>query len=112
MRLYGVRSKEDMLLLYAISQGKLNIPEGAVQNWEQWYGPGWKADFKRGLFNPKRFADEPSKPAWRSRLDSNAFAGVGTFARSVGGTQNRSLGGDTSSGRNGGLLSAIGLGRS
>jgi len=53
IRLRGPRSKTDMMLLYLLSTGQLQLPAGAIFEPDKWSYDS--KDLTRGLFNPRRY---------------------------------------------------------
>lgn len=57
IKLRGVRSKEDLMLMYAIAKGAIAVPQGPI------YSPSALPDFaesRRGVFNPRHLAGRPA----------------------------------------------------
>jgi hypothetical protein len=77
--LYGPRSKSDLLLEYSIRNGKLNIPQGAIWEPEKWYNADKTAfnNMTRGMFNPRRYATAPQRPAMRDRWNIDPSSNLG-----------------------------------
>lgn len=71
--LYGPRSKSDLLLEYAIRNGKLNVPKGAIWDPASWYNEFDTSFFSmaRGMFNPRRYAAAPKRPDMGERWNIN-----------------------------------------
>ena len=69
--LYGPRSKSDLLLEYAIRNGKLNVPKGAIWDPASWYSSDDTAfaNMTRGMFNPRRYVAAPVRPGMKDRWD-------------------------------------------
>lgn len=90
--LYGPRSKSDLLLEYAIRNGKLNVPKGAIWDPASWYGDDATsfANMSRGMFNPRRYAAAPGRPAMDKRWDIVSGPAIGTIATKVGTDYNNS----------------------
>jgi hypothetical protein len=53
IRLRGPRSKTDMMLLYLLSTGQVQLPAGAIFEPDKWSYDS--KDLMRGLFNPRRY---------------------------------------------------------
>ncbi len=69
--LYGPRSKSDLLLEYAIRNGKLRVPTGAIYDPDSWYDPEKMklSNMNRGMFNPRKYAGAPLRPVMGDRWD-------------------------------------------
>lgn len=59
IRLFGPRSREDLVTLFAVQNGMVQVPDGALHRPEKW----WKdenmsisAEYQRGLLNLKKVA--------------------------------------------------------
>lgn len=57
IKLRGVRSREDLMLMWAIAKGAITVPDGPIWNPPQTPFP----DSKRGVFNPRHRAGEPGR---------------------------------------------------
>lgn len=77
--LYGPRSKSDLLLEYAIRNGKLNVPKGAIWDPKSWYTDAETsmAGMARGMFNPRRYVSAPTRRALGDRWDLSNFKDSG-----------------------------------
>jgi hypothetical protein len=53
IRLRGPTTKKDLLTLYALSTGAVDMPGGSIFEPSQWSYPN--TDFSRGMFNPRRY---------------------------------------------------------
>lgn len=57
IKLRGVRSREDLMLMWAIAKGAITVPEGPIWDPPQTPFP----DSKRGVFNPRHRAGQPGR---------------------------------------------------
>lgn len=82
--LYGPRSKSDLLLEYAIRNGKLRVPKGAIWDPSSWYDANETAfnELVRGMFNPRRYVAAPKRPPLVDRwnVEPDTRRGLGDFA--------------------------------
>lgn len=80
IKLRGVRSREDLMLMWAIAKGAIMVPTGPI------YSPTAEvfADSKRGVFNPRHLAGR-SGAAFDDRRGASGFIttprGDGAYAR-------------------------------
>lgn len=79
IRLFGPRSREDLVTIFAIENGMVDIPDGALHRPEKWYHGADQSitgEYKRGLLNLKRAASiiMPGKTP-QKRHDPLNFAG-------------------------------------
>jgi hypothetical protein len=67
LRLRGPSSREDLMTLYLLNSGALELTKGPIYAPEKWHGSDFPDDgFQRGLFNPKRmFASKIPDPSRR-----------------------------------------------
>jgi hypothetical protein len=66
IRLFGPRSREDLVTLFAVQNGMITIPDGALHRPEKWWGDAdtsLHGEYKRGLLNLKRVANVVMPPA-------------------------------------------------
>jgi len=73
MRLYGPKSKEDLITLYGIYSGAVPLPKAPLFRPELWYGAKTGvADYNKGLFSIKKIFSA-GLPAYGTRHDMDVF---------------------------------------
>lgn len=84
IKLRGIRSREDLMLMWAIAKGAIQVPEGPI------YAPDGLsnyADSKRGVFNPRHLAGRQGRYFQAAREGASGFvgtpAGTGAGARAT-----------------------------
>jgi hypothetical protein len=57
IRMYGPRSREDLVTVFALKTGALKLPDGPLYDPKRWYAQGdttLEKEYKRGLLNVRR----------------------------------------------------------
>ena len=78
LRLYGVKTEDDLMLKYLVETGQVELPKGPIWDPQKWmaeqlgetdaeyknpdYAPYWQMRYNMGLFNPMRLFNEKQVP--------------------------------------------------
>lgn len=82
IKLRGVRTKEDLMLMYAIAKGAIKVPAGPI------YAPADidpYADSKRGVFNPRHLAGRPARWFQANMVGASGFVDTPAGQGAAGG---------------------------
>lgn len=93
LRLLGPQSEDDLWMEYAILNGLIQLPKGAVWDPDSWYDTrDQKELYVRGLFNPRRyFAPTWRQPAYRHDVANRNVADPAWGGADVNGLPARSF---------------------
>ena len=78
MELYGIRDEQDLKILYALQNGKINLRKKPL--YELYTPDDEEKRYQKGLFSPKRFmsASQTLTNTGAQRFDTNTFMPAGT----------------------------------
>ena len=75
LRLLGPQSEDDLYMEYAILNGLVQLPKGAVWDPDSWYDTKDQHElYVRGLFNPRRYF----QPTWRQPVHRHDVTNMNT----------------------------------